>query len=139
MPNKNVTIKLTVYSFALSDLALTKESEVESQSSMFEYAGEALDYVALYDRELAKGFAITSIDENSASVSIVYVRDKGGGSIELEELFWAALSGRARERLREQLGQIISGDMSLTFVDSYKDYEGAQVTKLLPMRRGLSL
>ena len=137
MPNKRLKVKLSVYDLYLKDAGFGKSDEAEQQDAMFEYVGEAIDYVALYDREMPKGFAISDLDENSTDISVIYLHDMTGGLIGEEEVLWDMLGEDARARISELLGEeIASGrSLSLIYVDGYEDYEGDKVTKLLPLRK----
>ncbi len=137
MPNKKLNVKLSVYDLYLKDSGFGKAYEAEQQEAMFEYVGEVIDYVALYDREMPKGFAISDLDENSTDISVIYLHDLDGELIGEEEILWDILGEDARSRIRELLGEeIASGrSLSLIYVDGYEDYEGEKVTKLLPLRR----
>ncbi len=137
MPNKRAKISVSVSDIYMKDMSITKSTGINQQDAMFEYVGDTLDYIALYDKKLEKGFALCDLNENSAEVNIAYLHDKDGELIEEEEVIWDLLDSGSRARLKGLIGgSALSGrDISLIYVDGYEDYEGGSVTKLLPLRR----
>ena len=141
MPNKITPAKISLYDLYLADFKLTKASDIDIPKAMYEYVGESLDYVALYDNELQKGFALSNLSESNTDISIIYLHDVDGETVKEEELIWGLLSGKILTEVREALIQthVAANDMTLVYVDGFTDYEGSVVTKLLPMRKHFSL
>jgi hypothetical protein len=141
VPNKNLPVKVTVFDMYLEEGTIEKSEELDAITAMFEYVGESLDYVALYDKELVKGFAFSNMNENSTEIELAYIRDSDDNTVKEEETLMNVLNAKAKSKVRKLLKQtsIADSDMCVVYIDGYKDYEGVALTKLLPIRKHFKL
>ena len=141
VPSKNLPVKVALFDLYLKNFNFQKSAEFDLENAMFEYVGETIDYIALYDKKLPSGFALSNISETSTEITIAYIHDGPGDAVKEEELLWDLLGSGNRERIIDALKQTIitESNMSLIYVDGYEDYDGMELTKLLPMRRNFRL
>ncbi|MDE1860138.1 MAG: hypothetical protein KGH72_00285 [Candidatus Micrarchaeota archaeon] len=141
MPNKNLPVKVTIFDLYPWSSRFEKTGEFSGMTAMFEYVGDSLDYIALYDKELFKGFALSNINENSTDIQLVYVRDTDDDTVKQEETLLDIFDAKARAFAKDALKQttIPNDDICLIYVDGYEDYEEMPVTKLLPLRKHFRL